>query len=757
MLLPLALGFALVLSLAWLIYLAAQDFKRSHSSPFRRLGYETCEGRIVLTPIASVARDANESGQITATIQLNMMAMQAGSVDLTVVGLTATAGDDFYIQGGPPGVYTKTVNFAQWDMVKTVVIGLVNDTLFEGNETLRFDLSNPVNLTVSPTAGSDPATIIDNDVNYPPQATAIPDQYRWTEDENEIVISLGTHFSDQNDALSSLTWSVTPTGESGLTSYSVDSCQFLHLGFETGTAGISNVRVRGTDPHGAYAETDFDSYSVVVSDFDLERNTDSGWVTVDPASEVVWDDDELRWTAHIDPDVPSIAVGTDWLASPWPGEYYTGGTSFAGASGLQVATGNPGMGHHAITPRVPVAEREGSVLAAPREVIVASIVSVKWKQYDYGDGHTDLVVGGNSLTHGGDLIYAEKQVPDAAGVVHDKIDVEVTIAWGGGARPATNVFLKVFDPDHDSTDVAFDTDGDSPEDNVMQGGNESIPGAALDDGTMPFAPTVTTNTVTMTIAHRRPGNNFIVATSGRTERINHHVDFSDGTTLWDDVALAQVAEHRKTHILTVCAHASCGRGFDGAPDYEDETFGADDIDPGNLGGTTGVDNFVEPSLAFLTAEFAKAHVRVVSIGNHDDIMFIRNLEEEDVAYGNGVRDVPTQPNYWTIQVLAAYEGPAASDGDDGDAEVTGGNTSTFGESPVNIFLEALAEANSMIPNAVDTERLRQRTVLHEVMHRFGHLDHDVAVMSYSLLWTAPDNQVELVGLLFQKIRSNNPR
>jgi hypothetical protein len=146
-----------------------------------------------------------------------------------------------------------------------------------------------------------------------------------------------------------------------------------------------------------------------------------------------------------------------------------------------------------------------------------------------------------------------------------------------------------------------------------------------------------------------------------------------------------------------------------------------------------------------------------SIDTRDDIAFVHNLD--DPLYGedgqDAIRDVRTQTYYWTLQVLAAYEGVDTADGD-GESLLIGGETSILNAGPVIIYLEALRDANAHLANCVDMERLRQRAVLHETIHRFEHPDHDEAVMSYALFWTAPDNQILLTGNLLKRIRNHNP-
>jgi hypothetical protein len=77
------------------------------------------------------------------------------SVSYAVTGGNATAGSDY--TGG-----SGTLNFAAGATSATFNVAIVNDAVYEGNETIVLSLSNPVNATLG-TPATTAVTIIDND------------------------------------------------------------------------------------------------------------------------------------------------------------------------------------------------------------------------------------------------------------------------------------------------------------------------------------------------------------------------------------------------------------------------------------------------------------------------------------------------------------------------------------------------------------------------------------------------------------------
>jgi len=138
-----------------------------------------------------------------------------------------------------------------------------------------------------------PATVMITVTNETPTASILPDVYRWIEDRPDEVIALSSVFDDQDDPLSTLTYTVTVTGATGAVSASVDtSSQELTLTFGS-TAGIAEVEIEATDLAGELVDTSFNVYVVEVPDMTIERQKPDGtWE--DATGSILWSGDDLR-------------------------------------------------------------------------------------------------------------------------------------------------------------------------------------------------------------------------------------------------------------------------------------------------------------------------------------------------------------------------------------------------------------------------------------------------------------------------------
>jgi hypothetical protein len=101
---------------------------------------------------------------------------------------------------------------------------------------------------------------------------------------------------------------------------------------------------------------------------------------------------------------------------------------------------------------------------------------------------------------------------------------------------------------------------------------------------------------------------------------------------------------------------------------------------------------------------------------------------------------------WAVQVFAAYEAKQAGDYDPplGASEHAILGMTAEG-SPANIFLETIRDVSANTVDAVDAETLRQRTVVHETLHRFGIPDSTIAGimrLATNVLGTADENKLK---------------
>ncbi|MDD1457444.1 hypothetical protein MEN95_21380, partial [Dolichospermum sp. ST_sed7] len=87
----------------------------------------------------SIDEEAVTSGRITVTVTLTgIRADKTFTVDYSTADVTAIAGQDYTATTG-------TLTFNPGESVKTFTIDINNDTVYEGNETFKVNLSNPTN------------------------------------------------------------------------------------------------------------------------------------------------------------------------------------------------------------------------------------------------------------------------------------------------------------------------------------------------------------------------------------------------------------------------------------------------------------------------------------------------------------------------------------------------------------------------------------------------------------------------------------
>ncbi len=621
-------------------------------------------------------------------------------------------------------------------------------------------------------------TLTVNSVNEAPEAEELDDRYRWAEDSEELILPLWEIFTDADDPPSELTFDLTTTGESVVSGYSINSSGELHVDLTTGIPGITTLIVRATDPDGAQVSTEFDLYSVAVTAITVERKTTSDtWQEVD-LGEGLWDDDVLQWTAFMTPNVQASISSVEWILATRAPETYESGdwSTFASSSSLDPVQGNPGVGDWVASPKVMLPGGVAAYLAVPAEIPVARLVSIVWEPHDFGDTHVDFYPGGTSDYGAGDVIFPERPSAEFGTAVHDRIDVAVTVEWGAAPGKSARVFIKDFDPDHASGVNDFDTNGNSPNDNV---GGSVAPPTELSAPFLDFtAGQATTKRATLTINGRQPGNNFIISGSGREDWLNAITFDSDGTTLLRGLNDAPVPANRQTTLLTVWRTLNIEEDSMAEPDvvfpgeFTDAGVGNDDLYPGDLGtgtggGVGGIGPFVQPSLDLLASEFVKANIRVRTLTTEDDVTdnapFVHNLDS--LGYGNSVRDITSVADFWVVQVFAAYEWIADEDLDPilgmAESPQTGNTFVEVGESPTNIYLETIRDASLNYPGAKSAAVLRERVVLHEVIHRFrnreGEGEHDVGVMIAHTALTGTDEEIALQGvILFDMVRTIYP-
>jgi parallel beta-helix repeat protein len=103
---------------------------------------------------ASVSVDEG-AGSATVTVTRNS-ALVPATVSYTTADRTATAGSDYTTSAG-------TLNFADGEASKTIVIPITDDAIYEGNETFTVQLMDPTNGATIAAPGITTVTITDNE------------------------------------------------------------------------------------------------------------------------------------------------------------------------------------------------------------------------------------------------------------------------------------------------------------------------------------------------------------------------------------------------------------------------------------------------------------------------------------------------------------------------------------------------------------------------------------------------------------------
>src|SRR5262249_58615302 len=129
----------------------------------------------------------NENGgSLTVTVTRTNGSDGAVTVDYATSDGTATAGSDYSAKSG-------TLSFANGEVSKTFVVAILDDTIYEGNETINLTLSNP-------TGGDRKSAVKGKSVNIADDEKPQPDQFQFSAAGYSV-----------NEKVDSLTWTHTRT------------------------------------------------------------------------------------------------------------------------------------------------------------------------------------------------------------------------------------------------------------------------------------------------------------------------------------------------------------------------------------------------------------------------------------------------------------------------------------------------------------------------------------------------------------------
>ncbi|WP_242056395.1 S-layer family protein [Nostoc sp. FACHB-152] len=141
-----------------------------------------------------------ESNNATITITREQGTIGAANVTLALTNGTATASGDYDNS-------SMTVNFADGETSKTITITIVNDNIYESNETVNLTLINPTNGAALGTQKTATLTIVDNDA-LPGAIAFSAANYSVNEDGTPVTVVTLTRTGGSDGAVSVI---VTPT------------------------------------------------------------------------------------------------------------------------------------------------------------------------------------------------------------------------------------------------------------------------------------------------------------------------------------------------------------------------------------------------------------------------------------------------------------------------------------------------------------------------------------------------------------------
>lgn len=521
-----------------------------------------------------------------------------------------------------------------------------------------------------------------------------------------------------------------------------------------------------------------DNNEVIFSDLTVDWKTpDGGWQN-SPDTEMLWQDDELRWTVTLPPEeIPFAAELTslqllkrshDNLAAPWEEFSQQSFTQNPDNLAQYFIFGNPFVGDWDITVRGILSTLDVWLLH-PVHRVANAIASVTWQRPD-DDPNLRLEMhdeGDNNL-YTGPRIYPEFSDPIEAGPQssHTWAKIDVELAMQSPVGVVTDVHLKLFDPDNrfnaakysdigagylDPNDLVADSAPNPPfepfllgiikrpNDNRSSSGSMET-GAYLVSPQVEVLPGTKIGSTTMHLISIQPGNNYRVAAHGRQAVIDAVHFGTDAVSFRVGVANAPLTASNASNVLEVWRTLHIESDSMGEPPVTDpdEFVTNTDDPPPNPRNVRGLDTSLVGDL------FRPACIDVAVVSpqydTRDDSFFQHNIEDAQVdqpdgsAFGHAsdMRDVANVDAYWVVQVVACYEGNRFEAWDAPSGKVTLGITTGIeegGEAGIPVcfvYLECIrdraAYTGTEYPHSVDETTLERRIVAHEVGHTFlgGH-------------------------------------
>jgi fibronectin type 3 domain-containing protein len=471
----------------------------------------------------------------------------------------------------------------------------------------------------------------------------------------------------------------------------------------------------------------------------------SGQFTLAPAANVAIPQGYLGTVVQLDP-VDDNVIEPDFIADGWV-ESVAGYTTEAANSFILLASND--------------------VSAAP------SIKSLKWETWKPGvvskDDTTskaetsEHVYNPNEVrTYGSYMrIFPEKQAPwDAANTQEGDYfadDRKKVILRADVGVANTRVYFAIFDPDDPDILEADPTDLNDPAhvnlpwtQRIVNTGNDNrhVHGINPDtygDGPVYLEGVSDKNGIARAmfeIPSMQPGNNFRLFATTQSEQRIHEItqEMADHSQpMPADIAEAKMGQKSADLVVWRRLHVERDSMADPGPN---EPFNAnnDDKRPDvQLGRLVDVplDNVRKYFLpAYVDVEVGDAEFNT-TWNKHRVVPWDHNVEVGEEGGGtegtvpDGVRDVPSKPDFWVIHLVTAYEGPVLGDNDTDndnggiDAALLGAAVAVGDDGPTWTFTETIRDrAETPLPGArrtVPKGVLQTRNIEHEFLHRFGLL------------------------------------
>ena len=400
--------------------------------------------------------------------------------------------------------------------------------------------------------------------NYPPSAThGIADFLRWGESDEIDTVFGYELFDDPDHEDTELTFAAFVSGDINI----IDDIIFnpstgeYDIYYVLGEWGTATITLRATDPEAAYAEVWFDVTSVLVLDYDLQWKDQGTWVGI-PSDQGILTNDELRGRMIHTPIPPEFVVSMAFKHKEWfdaeddvdANDAVSGLWQYPlitdaypdGAGGVWLEFQVVPSADLGFTPEIDFGQfRYAAQLLPAKQENVYTIQDPVWEGIELADGETHFEEAGNPEEFGGgDRFFAERNVPSgrAESVLHDSVNLVVSLDRHVREGREVTVAVKLFDPDHYAANP-FDTNdfggATAPSDNIMPGGQTTYGAGSGTEGTganLAESVVVDENTISvktpLQVIARQPTNNFRAATfNPRIPRADIQMN-SDGKSIF---------------------------------------------------------------------------------------------------------------------------------------------------------------------------------------------------------------------------------